>query len=89
MLKTVAREWSEKEVIPSVDEADEKEEFPKQMFPRAGKLVYLGLSVPEKYGGSGMGQVEDVLFKEEVARVCAGIAQGLVEMPGVLAKYGT
>lgn len=89
MFRTSVHDWAEKEVAPLVDEAEEKEEFPKQLFLKAGKLGYLGLSIAEKDGGAGMGQVEEVLFKEDVARVCAGIAQGLVGLFRALADYGT
>lgn len=77
MLRQAARDWAEKEVKPLVDKAEEEEKFPVELFPKAGQLGYLGLNVPEEDGGGGAGVTEEVIFREEVARVCAGIAQGL------------
>jgi butyryl-CoA dehydrogenase len=89
MLRTAVRDWAEKELAPLVDEAEEKEEFPKQVLPQLGKLGYLGLGVPEEDGGSGGGIVEQIIFKEEIARVCAGIAQGITGPPPSLLIAGT
>ena len=89
MLKKAARDWAEKEVAPLVNEAEEKEEFPVRLFHKAAELGYLGLGVPEKDGGAGGGVTEEVIFKEEVARISAGIAQGLGRASQPLIIAGT
>lgn len=77
MLRKAVRDWAEKELAPLVDEAEEKEQFPTQILPELGKLGYLGLGVAEEEGGSGGGIIEEVIFREEIARISAGIAQGI------------
>nr|AKQ04170.1 acyl-CoA dehydrogenase [uncultured bacterium Rifle_16ft_4_minimus_4226] len=51
MFQRAIRDFAEKEIDPQVEEAEEKEEFPVELFPKMGKLGYLGIRYPEKYGG--------------------------------------
>lgn len=69
--------FTEKEVMPFIEEAEEKETFPVHIFRRLGELGYLGVHVPEEDGGAGQGKMEEVILCEELARVCAGIAASL------------
>jgi len=62
------------EIAPLVEEAEETEFFPKQLFPQMGKLGYLCPRYAEKYGGAGIDKVSEVLMREEISRVSQGIA---------------
>ena len=68
------RRFCEIEIAPLVEEAEKKEEFPKHLFPKMGKLGYLAIRYPKKYGGAGSDKLMDVLLREEMSRVCQGIA---------------
>ena len=68
------RRFCEVEIAPLVEEAEEKEEFPKHLFPEMGKLGYLAIRYPEKYGSADVDKLTDVLLREEMSRVCQGIA---------------
>lgn len=68
------RKFCEMEIAPLVEEAEETEIFPKQLFPMMGKLGYLAVRYPEKYGGAGVDKLTDVILREEMSRVCQGIA---------------
>ena len=68
------RRFCELEIAPLVDEAEETETFPKKLFPMMGKLGYLAVRYPEKYGGAGVDKLTDVIIREEMSRVCQGIA---------------
>ena len=57
MLREAIRDFAEKKIVPLVDEAEEKERFPKELFPRMGKLGYLCVSHPAEYGAGGMGMI--------------------------------
>jgi butyryl-CoA dehydrogenase len=53
---------------------DEQEEFPQENRDLLAKLGYLGLVIPEQYGGSGLSILHATVFLEEVARVCFNTA---------------
>jgi len=53
-LQRAVREFAEKEIRPYGKEYDEKGEYPMEMFRKAAKMRYIGVGVPEEYGGAGM-----------------------------------
>ncbi|MFZ5487238.1 MAG: acyl-CoA dehydrogenase family protein [Pseudomonadota bacterium] len=53
---------------------DEKEEFPRENRELLAKLGYLGLVIPEQYGGSGLSILHATVFLEEISRVCFNTA---------------
>lgn len=74
MFRQAMRRFCENEIAPLVEEAEEKEKFPQELFPKMGKLGYLCIRYPEKYGGAGVDKITDVLCREEMSRICQGIA---------------
>jgi len=54
-------------------EWDESQEFPVQIFKELGKLGMMGVLVPEKHGGAGLGYFEYSIIIQEIARVCGSI----------------
>jgi alkylation response protein AidB-like acyl-CoA dehydrogenase len=68
------RRFCEKEIAPLVDEAERTQTFPRHLFPLMGGLGYLCVRYPEEYGGAGMDKVGEVVLREELSRVCQGIA---------------
>lgn len=75
MLRKSVRSWVEKEIKPHVEEWEEKGEFPREIFNRAGELGFLGLTYPEEYGGSGEDYLAGAVFIEELARCGSGGVQ--------------
>jgi len=71
------RRFCEKEISPLVDEAERTQTFPKHLFPRMGELGYLCLRYPEEYGGAGADKITECILREELSRVCQGIASSL------------
>ncbi|MDF1483131.1 acyl-CoA dehydrogenase family protein [Extensimonas sp. H3M7-6] len=53
---------------------DEKEEFPQENRELLARLGYLGLVIPEQYGGSGLSILHATVFLEEISRVCFNTA---------------
>jgi butyryl-CoA dehydrogenase len=74
MLRTMVRDFAEKELEPIAAEIDEAATFPAESVRKAAEIGLTGIGYPEKYGGSGGGAVEQVITFEEVARVCAATA---------------
>lgn len=69
----LARQFAEGEVAPGAQERDRTGEFPRHLFRRMGELGFLGLPLPEEYGGSGADTVSYVLAVEQVSRADAGV----------------
>ncbi len=78
MLKKAIRTFAEKEIGPLVEDCEEHRRFPVELFPKMGKLGYLGMGYPPEYGGSGADKIIECIYVEELCRVCAGIASGLI-----------
>ncbi len=74
MLRTMVRDFAEKELEPIAAEIDEAGTFPAENVRKAAEIGLTGVGYPEKYGGSGGGAVEQVITFEELARVCAATA---------------
>ena len=62
MFRTTMRDFCQKDILPLVDEAEEKEEFPVDLFRRMGQLGFFSMSFPEKVGGQGLDYFFDVIF---------------------------
>ncbi len=70
MLRTMVRDFAEKELEPIAAEIDEEARFPTESIKKMAELGLMGAIFPEKYGGSGGGEMEAVIIIEEIARVC-------------------
>jgi alkylation response protein AidB-like acyl-CoA dehydrogenase len=69
MIQQTARQFAREELAPSVDERDEKEEFPYEAVKKMGELGFMGMMVPEQYGGAGLDTISYVLALEEIGKV--------------------
>lgn len=68
-----AKEFAEKYIRPHVMEWDESQHFPIEVMHKAGELGFMGVLVPEAYGGSGLSYVEYMRIIEEIAAVCGSV----------------
>jgi alkylation response protein AidB-like acyl-CoA dehydrogenase len=73
-LREMVRRFAETEMQPLVDEAEEREAFPRELLRRWAELGLLGLRYPEKDGGGGIDKISDCIVREEMGRVCQGFA---------------
>jgi alkylation response protein AidB-like acyl-CoA dehydrogenase len=69
-----AREFAEKEFTDLAQECDREEKSPKHLWEKACGLGFIGVFIPEAYGGPGLGFLEHCLINEEFWRVDPGIA---------------
>ncbi len=53
-----AREWARREFGPIARECDEHERYPSELIPKAAEMGFLGMTVPEEFGGPGLGLVD-------------------------------
>ena len=73
MIEQSAKDFAEKHIRPHVMEWDEAQFFPIDMMREMGKLGFLGVLVPEKYNGSGLGYQEYITILTEIGKVCGSI----------------
>ncbi len=67
----MAREFAQSEVLPKAAEIDREHRHPTELVKRMAELGFLGIAVPEQYGGAGFDNVSYALAMEEISRACA------------------
>ena len=67
MIQALARDFAQKEIAPVAARFDASGDFPEGPIRRAGELGFMGVEVPEEYGGAGLDSVCYVLMMEEIA----------------------
>jgi alkylation response protein AidB-like acyl-CoA dehydrogenase len=77
MIQKMAQDFAIKEILPNINVWDEKQYFPIELFKKAGKQGLMGVLVPEKFGGSGLGYEEYILVIKEISKVCGAIGLSL------------
>jgi len=93
MIQQTAREFARKELAPVAIEANEKGVFPDEIFKQLGALGFMGMMLPEEYGGVHLGSFCLALALEEVSAVCAStgvtmsVHNSLTNM--TILKYGS
>ncbi|MCB9666838.1 MAG: acyl-CoA dehydrogenase family protein [Myxococcales bacterium] len=93
-LVSTARRFTKDRIIPAAAECDRDAVFPMHIFREAWELGLVSPTVPQAYGGLGLGAIESALLQEELAYGCSGIqtslaANGLAAVPVRLAGSET
>tara|TARA_Y100000748_G_scaffold66855_1_gene54240 strand:- start:321 stop:1484 length:1164 start_codon:yes stop_codon:yes gene_type:complete len=73
MLREQTRNLVDAELAPRAAEIDRENQFPLEMWRRFGDMGLLGITVPEEYGGSGLGYLAHVVAMEEISRGSASV----------------
>jgi butyryl-CoA dehydrogenase len=73
LMKDAAREFCVKRVFPHAEEWDKKGAIPEDVLKELAELGYMGLLIPEEYGGLGVDTISYVCVMEEFARACASM----------------
>jgi len=73
MLREAVQRFAATEIAPLAAEIDHKNEFPQALWPRLGEMGLLGITIPEEYGGAGMGYLAHVVAMEEISRASASV----------------
>ena len=71
MIRQAARDFAQKEIVPIAPEYDESGDFPLETIQKMGAMGFMGIEVPEKYGGAGMDTLAYVLALEEICKADA------------------
>jgi acyl-CoA dehydrogenase len=72
IFRKSVRGFVEREIVPHVDEWEERGEIPRALFRRMGELGFLGVDFPTEYGGAGADLAMSVVLAEELARCRSG-----------------
>jgi alkylation response protein AidB-like acyl-CoA dehydrogenase len=71
MIRETARKFADDRLAPTAIERDEKSEFPHDLVKEMAELGFMGMMVPEEWGGAGLDTVSYVMAMEEISRVDA------------------
>jgi alkylation response protein AidB-like acyl-CoA dehydrogenase len=87
MIQKAARDFAQNEVAPIAAEFDESGDFPLETIRKMGEMGFMGIEVPEEYGGAGMDTLAYVLALEEICK--ADAAHGtIMSVNNSLFNYG-
>ncbi|NPA93027.1 MAG: acyl-CoA dehydrogenase, partial [Chloroflexi bacterium] len=87
MIQQAAREFAQQEIAPIAAQYDETGEFPLETIRKMGEMGFMGIEVPEEYGGAGMDTLAYVLAEMEISKVDA--AHGtIMSVNNSLFSYG-
>jgi alkylation response protein AidB-like acyl-CoA dehydrogenase len=71
LIRDMARDFAQKEIAPIAAELDEAARFPSETVKEMGELGFMGIEIPEEYGGTGMDTLSYVLAMIEISKACA------------------
>jgi hypothetical protein len=86
-IKNTIREFAENKIKPVIMEYDEAQKFPMELLKELGELGFLGILLPEEYGGAGLGYVEFEIIIEELARIDPSIALSVAAHNGLCTNH--
>ena len=69
MVAQAAKDFAKQHIEPNISIWDEKQIFPIEVFRKAGELGFMGVLVPEQYGGSGLNYHEYIAIIEEISKI--------------------
>lgn len=87
MIRDTARKFADDRVAPGAIERDETEVFPRDIVKELGELGFMGMMVPEEWGGAGLDTVSYVLAMEEISRADASVGV-IMSVNNSLVCYG-
>jgi acyl-CoA dehydrogenase len=73
MIRQSAKDFAENYIRPHLMDWDEAQIFPVELFHKMGEYGFMGILVPEIYGGSGLGYQEYITILDELSKVCGSI----------------
>lgn len=92
-IRQMARDFAESELAPNAARWDAEGHFPPEVVPMLSKVGFMGLTIPESYGGQGLDVLSAAIVIEEVARVCGSTALTLSAHNGLgpshILQFGT
>jgi len=72
-VRAQVRRFAREKIAPLADEIDRSNQFPRQLWPQLGELGLLGITVPERWGGSNLGYLAHIIVMEEISRASGAV----------------
>jgi isovaleryl-CoA dehydrogenase len=72
-VRAQVRRFAREKIAPLADEIDRSNQFPRQLWPLLGELGLLGITVPERWGGSNLGYLAHIIVMEEISRASGAV----------------
>jgi len=72
-LRDAVHRFAQARIAPIAAEIDRTNRFPRELWPELGRLGLHGITVPEEFGGAGMGYLAHVVAIEEISRASASV----------------
>ncbi|MCD8538762.1 MAG: acyl-CoA dehydrogenase family protein [Leadbetterella sp.] len=73
LIRQSARDFAETYIRPHIMEWDEAQVFPVELFRKLGGHGFMGVVIPEEYGGAGLSYQEYITILDEISKVCGAI----------------
>ena len=73
LLRESVRRFADEHIAPRAVEIDESNTFPQELWRQMGDMGLLGMTIPEQYGGAGLGYLAHVVAMEEISRASASV----------------
>jgi short/branched chain acyl-CoA dehydrogenase len=73
MIRDLARDFAQNEIAPRAEHFDKAKEFPYEIVQKMGELGFMGLPIPERYGGAGADTLTYAIAVEEISRGDASV----------------
>ena len=73
MVREAAADFAKNTLLPKAEEFDQNEEIPQGIYKELAGLGYMGMLLPEEYGGSNLDFVSYICAMEEFAKACAAL----------------
>ena len=73
LLRETVHQFASTEIAPRAADIDCDNDFPRDLWTKMGDLGLLGITIPEQYGGSGMGYLAHAIAMEEISRASASV----------------
>lgn len=93
MIKDSVRKFAAEQILPYSRQWEHDTQFPRDLIYKMGELGYLGVPIPEEYGGTGLDYISEAIVFEEVGyadssvRTTLSVQMSLVEL--TILKWGT
>src|SRR6202795_4832438 len=72
-IRTQVRRFASERIAPRAADIDRRNEFPRELWPELGEQGLLGITVPERWGGAGLGYLAHTIAMEEISRASGSV----------------